>query len=313
MAASTKLCAAVRAGLRRAADPQRAAAAARYHKRPATALLGVRMPEVKQVVKGCLGERAWSRAPLTSKVEAGLSLLQGRIMEEQLAGAEVLLRLVCAGGFAAEGDAADSPSIATLLGQIAPHLDAHVADWATCDALSYGVLHRALCAEPAAAMPVITGWAAVSESLWRRRAACVSLVKIAGWGGYTSLALARSETRGPPDVACMAELLAVASAALHARVPGQDERFVQLGAGWLLRQVSVGFSDQGMQAVPAFLQQHRDIISREGLRYAVEKMPPDLRQRQMALETGRLLKRPPRSRKAAGDAGGKKRVKPTRR
>jgi 3-methyladenine DNA glycosylase AlkD len=48
------------------------------------------------------------------------------------------------------------------------------------------------------------------------------------------------------------------------------ERFVQLGTGWALRELWLAEP----RKVRAFLRDHYPHFSREGLRYAIEKMPP---------------------------------------
>jgi len=56
-----------------------------------------------------------------------------------------------------------------------------------------------------------------------------------------------------------------------------NERFVQLGAGWVLREMSLSDLDR----VVAFIKDNYDKFSREGLRYAVEKMPQLLKKELM--------------------------------
>jgi hypothetical protein len=47
------------------------------------------------------------------------------------------------------------------------------------------------------------------------------------------------------------------------------ERFAQLGAGWVLRELWLAESS----TVEAFIKEHHQRVSREGLRYGIEKMP----------------------------------------
>jgi len=53
-----------------------------------------------------------------------------------------------------------------------------------------------------------------------------------------------------------------------------EERFVQLGNGWVLREVGQHYLDE----VVDFIKTNYKSFSREGLRYAIEKMDADLRQ-----------------------------------
>ena len=57
-----------------------------------------------------------------------------------------------------------------------------------------------------------------------------------------------------------------------------DERFVQLGLGWVLRELYLADRD----LVLSFLAAHYGELSREGLRYAIEKMPAELQMRLLA-------------------------------
>jgi 3-methyladenine DNA glycosylase AlkD len=57
------------------------------------------------------------------------------------------------------------------------------------------------------------------------------------------------------------------------RVVKNPERFAQLGVGWVLRELSVVDRPRMLR----FLSDHHAELSREGLRYAVEKLPPKLR------------------------------------
>lgn len=52
-----------------------------------------------------------------------------------------------------------------------------------------------------------------------------------------------------------------------------DERFNQLGMGWLLREMYLA----DPKGVDAFIRQHYSSFTREALRYAIEKMPEEER------------------------------------
>lgn len=136
--------------------------------------------------------------------------------------------------------------------QIAEAIDAHVYDWATCDILAGGVLRRAIEGD-ASLVPQLTEWSQ-AENLWRRRACCVSFLSFAKKGAHADAI----------------ETICDQSVRLN-------ERFVQLGVGWLLRE----FSCSDRERVVAFLKSHAEWISREGLRYALEKMPSALRKELM--------------------------------
>jgi 3-methyladenine DNA glycosylase AlkD len=129
-------------------------------------------------------------------------------------------------------------------------LDAgHVYDWATCDSLSSRVL--TVCVQrDATQAPRIAAWAG-APNLWKRRAAAVAFVRLAS----------------KPQLGYGATILGVCDTAVRGEVG--RERFVQLGVGWLLRELSVGAPDDAL----AFMRAHHGLLSREGLRYALEKTP----------------------------------------
>jgi 3-methyladenine DNA glycosylase AlkD len=69
--------------------------------------------------------------------------------------------------------------------------------------------------------------------------------------------------------------------AVCGRVVRNPERFAQLGAGWALRELSLADRDR----VVEFLRSHYACVSREGLRYAIEKMPASLQRRLLTEHT----------------------------
>lgn len=84
---------------------------------------------------------------------------------------------------------------------------------------------------------------------------CVSFVKVARRGKHTDLVLE----------ACRHTLRA------------SLDRFPQLGAGWVLRELTLCARDETL----AFLRDHYAHITREALRYALEKLDPPTRTRIM--------------------------------
>jgi 3-methyladenine DNA glycosylase AlkD len=133
-------------------------------------------------------------------------------------------------------------------------------DWNNTDWLCVKVLDKLVRRGLAFAEP-IAGWTAQSEApLWQRRAGAVAFVNIAKHG------------QEPPSSPQLWELMSIA-AGNNVRSP---ERFMQTSVGWLVREM--GKADAG--AALGFAEEHRDRLSREALRYIVEKMPPDV-QRQV--------------------------------
>ena len=145
--------------------------------------------------------------------------------------------------------------------ELAEVFDTHVRDWASCDTLSGQVL-RELMGRPTTRKRILA-WSR-SENPWRQRASAIALLSEARHGEVNR------------------DVLAVC-----ARIVKNPDRFVQLGAGWVLRELSL--ADRGL--VLRFLDQHAASVSREGLRYALEKMPATVRARAMASHAARTSAR----------------------
>lgn len=124
----------------------------------------------------------------------------------------------------------------------------HIYDWSTCDWVCIRVLQKFAENNPENTKH-IASWR-TAENLWRKRASCVAFVNLAKKGdnffpGFTDL------------------LLQVCGTVVQSK-----ERFHQTGTGWLLRQISV----IEPKAVSLFIETNYSYFSREGLRYALEKM-----------------------------------------
>lgn len=134
-----------------------------------------------------------------------------------------------------------------------------VNNWSTCDSFCSRVLRPMLedewhaRGEKSTTLAVLTDWNK-GDSLWQQRASCVALVIPARHGMFIKQSFEHVERA----------------------VESSDERFVQLGAGWLMRELTVVSKDRAIQSL---LNNGRLHWSREGLRYAVEKLKPEERQR----------------------------------
>lgn len=185
----------------------------------------------------------------------GLTLLRSPYMEERQLGTRVLHRL---GKRLPEG----------VLDDLARVFDVHVRDWASCDQLAGRVL-RELIRRPTA-RPKVMAWSR-SKNPWRQRASAVAFVNEARHGQLDD------------------EILAVCT-----RLVRNPHRFVQLGAGWVLRELSLADRPRVLR----FLDEHGPRMSREGLRYAVEKLPAAQRRQVLARTRAPAPARAPRRRRA---------------
>lgn len=132
-------------------------------------------------------------------------------------------------------------------------LSKYIDNWAKCDTLCNHSLGNLLTEFPEL-IPRLKIWAK-SPNQWLRRAAAVSLILPARKGKFLKEALE------------IADLLFADSADL-----------VQKGYGWLLKEAS----REHQAEIFDYVFQHRATMPRTALRYAIEKMPADLKKRAMA-------------------------------
>lgn len=137
-----------------------------------------------------------------------------------------------------------------LLDRLQSWLEADVSNWAQCDDLCIKPLYVYLKRQPQLLARIVT-WGS-SQSPWCRRASNVALVKFVG----------RSDHIDFGQICANCERL----------LPDRDV-YVQKGIGWMLKVASQHEQD----AVLAFLRQHASVMARPTLRYAIEKLPTELR------------------------------------
>jgi 3-methyladenine DNA glycosylase AlkD len=140
---------------------------------------------------------------------------------------------------------------ARFLELIKSWLEQDVSNWAQCDDLCINPLYLYLKRRPQLLVGM-HAWGS-SASPWCRRASNVALVKFVG----------------RTDDCDLAQVLANCERLLADRDP-----YVQKGTGWVLKVAA----QYRPQPVLAFLQQHRALMERSTLRYAIEKLPQALRQ-----------------------------------
>lgn len=129
------------------------------------------------------------------------------------------------------------------------------ANWATTDSICGSLIGPMLAAHPAA-VPIVAGWTS-HRNLWVRRAAAVSLVRLAARGQALDDAyeVARRLTGDPHDL-------------IHKAV------------GWLLREAGKADADR----LERYLREHGPSVPRTTVRYAIERFPPT-RRRALLLAT----------------------------
>jgi len=129
----------------------------------------------------------------------------------------------------------------------------YVNNWASCDTLCNHTIGDFIQMYPSY-LAELRLWA-LSDNRWVRRAAAVTLIIPARRGKFID------------------DIFEIATALLEDR-----DDMVQKGYGWMLKAASEALQ----QEVFAFIMKNKARMPRTALRYAIEKMPPDLRLQAMA-------------------------------
>jgi 3-methyladenine DNA glycosylase AlkD len=129
----------------------------------------------------------------------------------------------------------------------------YVNNWATCDTLCNHSVAAFIEMYPEF-LCGLKSWAR-DENRWRRRAAAVTLILPARDGKFL------------PDIFEIAGILLL-----------DKDDLVQKGYGWMLKEASKPHLNEIFQ----FVMANKAVMPRTALRYAIEKMPADLRTRAMA-------------------------------
>ena len=128
----------------------------------------------------------------------------------------------------------------------------YVTNWATCDTLCNHSVGDLVDAYPGL-VDELKRWA-TSENRWMRRAAAVSLIVPARRGRFLE------------DVFAIADILLL-----------DRDDLVQKGYGWMLKAASEAHPEE----VFNYVLNHKAVMPRTALRYAIEKMPQELKSRAM--------------------------------
>lgn len=131
-------------------------------------------------------------------------------------------------------------------------LEQYVSNWAACDTLCNHSVGEFVEMFPEF-IRELKLWTA-SPNRWKQRAAAVTLIIPARKGLFL------------PDIFDIADRL----------LPSTDD-LVQKGYGWMLKAAG----EAHPEAVFDFLMARREVMPRTAFRYALEKLPPDLRRRAM--------------------------------
>jgi 3-methyladenine DNA glycosylase AlkD len=132
-------------------------------------------------------------------------------------------------------------------------IDSYVTNWASCDTFCNHTVGDFVVKYPGA-LADLKRWAH-SKNRWMRRASAVSLIIPARKGRFQN------------------DILEIASILLT-----DKEDMVQKGYGWMLKAAS----EADHMLIYDFVMKQRESMPRTAFRYAIEKMPPDLRAKAMS-------------------------------
>jgi 3-methyladenine DNA glycosylase AlkD len=132
----------------------------------------------------------------------------------------------------------------------------YIRDWSICDWFCVKVLGPLVEQQGEPCARAVLEWRE-TDSVWQRRASVVTFANLASKGdqnfpGFTEMVLDTCS-----------------------HLLGSQERFVQTGVGWVLRECSR--SDQSR--VIGFVEANLDRFSREALKNATKYLPPEVRER----------------------------------
>jgi 3-methyladenine DNA glycosylase AlkD len=127
-------------------------------------------------------------------------------------------------------------------------IDTYVNDWAKCDTFCNHTIGNFVEMYPESINEIVS-WTS-SPNRWMKRAAAVSLIIPARKGQF------------------LKEIFTISD-----RLLTDKDDMVQKGYGWMLKEASKLHQDDVFQ----YILKHRKEMPRTALRYAIEKMPPEMK------------------------------------
>jgi 3-methyladenine DNA glycosylase AlkD len=215
--------------------------------RGAASFRGVKMEDIRTAVHAWF-EQVGEYLSVGQQKDLALMLLEEDHTEDKLAGVLFLQEILLPEG--ALDWRSELPRFARLFD------DGYISDWSICDWLCVKVLGPLVEQQGESCARAISEWRE-ADSLWQRRASVVAFANLARKGdqnfpGFTEMVLDNC-----------------------GHLLGSQERFVQTGVGWVLRELSR--SDQGR--VIGFVEANLERFSREALKNATKYSPPEVAER----------------------------------
>jgi 3-methyladenine DNA glycosylase AlkD len=217
--------------------------------RGAASFRGVKMEDIRTAVHAWFEqEQLGEYLSVGQQKDLALMLLEEDHTEDKLAGVLFLQEILLPEG------ALDWRSELPLFARLFD--DGYISDWSICDWLCVKVLGPLVGQQGESCARAISEWRE-ADSLWQRRASVVAFANLARKGdqnfpGFTEMVLDNCS-----------------------HLLGSQERFVQTGVGWVLREL--GRSDQ--DRVIGFVEANLERFSREALKNATKYLPPEVAER----------------------------------
>ena len=217
--------------------------------RGAASFRGVKMEDIRRAAHAWfMEEQLGEYLSVGQQKDLALMLLEEDHTEDKLAGVLLLQEILLPEG--ALDWRSELPRFARLFDE------GYVRDWSIFDLFCVKVLGPLVEQQGESCARAIAEWRD-ADSVWQRRASVVAFANLARKGdqnlpGFTEMVLDNCS-----------------------HLLGSQERFVQTGVGWVLRELSR--SDQGR--VMGFVEANLDRFSREALKNATKYLPPEVRER----------------------------------
>jgi 3-methyladenine DNA glycosylase AlkD len=215
--------------------------------RGAASFRGVKMEDIRTAVHAWfMEEQLGEYLSLGQQKNLALMLLEEAHTEDKLAGVLFLQEILLPEG--ALQWRSELPRFARLFDE------GYIRDWSICDWFCVKVLGPLIEQQGESCARAIAAQWRDAESVWQRRASVVAFANLARKGdqnfpGFTEMVLDNCS-----------------------HLLGSQERFVQTGVGWVLRELSR--SDQAR--VMGFVEANLDRFSREALKNATKYSPPEV-------------------------------------
>ncbi|CAF1092230.1 unnamed protein product [Didymodactylos carnosus] len=196
---------------------------------------------------------------LINKLQLGFELLKSDYGEEKVSGIQ-LISLYCKIKYISINDEKNTIHPLFILKNIQKLFELDfLHDWATVDLLSSHINKKLILIYPDECIKFIEQWKYLNQIPWIQRSSCVSCL----------ILTKNSKIKYIDNIYSIID---------HCIL--NKYRFVQLGVGWLLRELTINYRERTID----YIEKNYHHLIREGLRYALEKLDKDERNRLMKFQ-----------------------------